>query len=170
MIAPIPWLERTFSWNVPVNLLPNIVERLRGTPARLEDRIGGLPRSVLTARNGNAWSIQEHAGHLLDIGTLELKRLAEYAAGQERLSAADLGNRKTTEAHHNDRKLSDLLSEFREQRSGLVKVLEDADESFAARSAIHPRLGIAMRVVDFASFIAEHDDHHLAAITRILQG
>jgi hypothetical protein len=168
MIAPTPWLERTFSGNVPVNLLPNIIERLRGTPARLEDRIARLPRSILTARSGAAWSIQEHAGHLLDIGALEQTRLAEYAAGKERLSPADLLNRKTTDARYNEQDISELLSEFRRARGAIVQKLEDTDESFAERSAIHPRLGKAMRLVDFALFIAEHDDHHLAAITRIL--
>jgi uncharacterized damage-inducible protein DinB len=151
-----------------VGLLPDIIERLRGTPARLEDRLGGLPRKVLTASNGRGWSIQEHAGHLLDLGSLERSRVAEYAAGQERLSPADLQNRKTNEGGHNERELADLLSQFRQERAEFVRLLEDADESLAGRSAMHPRLGVRMRLVDFAFFIAEHDDHHLAAITAIL--
>ena len=169
MIVPTPWLERTFSFDFPVNLLPNIIERLRGTPARLEDRLHGVPREVLTDHVGARWSIQEHAGHLLDLGDLERTRLAEFTAGQQQLSRADLSNRKTNEANHNERELADLLAEFRRERDEFVRALEAADESFAGRSAIHPRLGKPMRLVDFAFFIAEHDDHHLAAISRILK-
>jgi uncharacterized damage-inducible protein DinB len=168
MIVPLRWLDRTFPVDIPVALLPDLIERLRGTPARLEERLGRFPRQVLTARNGKGWSIQEHAGHLLDISSLERTRVAEYSAGQERLSPADLSNRKTNEAGHNERDLTDLLGQFRRERAEFVRLLENADESLAGRSAVHPRLGVRMQLVDFAFFIAEHDDHHLAAITAIL--
>lgn len=167
-MVPIPWLKRTFSFDSPVSLLPNIVERLRGTPARLEDRLDRLPRKVLTLRTGEAWSIQEHVGHLLDLGSLDLTRLAEYAAGRQQLTPADRDNLKTNEARHNEREFRDLLAEFRRERIKMVLLLEDADEDFAARVAIHPRLGTAMRLVDFALFVAEHDDHHMATISAIL--
>jgi hypothetical protein len=42
------------------------------------------------------------------------------------------------------------------------------DETFIQRTALHPRLNVPMRVLDWAYFIAEHDDHHLAQITVLL--
>ncbi len=51
----------------------------------------------------------------------------------------------------------------------LVPLLEGADEAAAVRSALHPRLGTPMRLIDLALFTAEHDDHHLAAITALRQ-
>ena len=36
-----------------------IVERLRGTPARVLDRMRYQPASLLTRREGDAWSAQE---------------------------------------------------------------------------------------------------------------
>jgi uncharacterized damage-inducible protein DinB len=39
-----------------------------------------------------------------------------------------------------------------------------------SRSALHPRLGMPMRLVDLMLFVAEHDDHHLASITELARG
>ena len=54
------WTERKFDFTLPEALFPVVVERLRGTPARLEDRVRGLSPDILTRRDGDAWSVQEH--------------------------------------------------------------------------------------------------------------
>jgi hypothetical protein len=97
------WADRTFRFDTPEALFPIIVERLRGTPARIEDKVRGLPPDLLTRRDGDEWSIQEHIGHLLDLDELHTGRLDDFLAGAEVLRAADMTNRKTWEAHHNDR-------------------------------------------------------------------
>jgi hypothetical protein len=42
-----PWLERDFSFDTPKWMFPHVVERIRGGPARLEDKylceLAGLP-------------------------------------------------------------------------------------------------------------------------------
>ncbi len=163
------WFEREFALNLPLEMFPNVLERLRGTPARLEDRLRSLPKEILTRRDGDNWSIQEHAGHLLDLGELDLRRLNDYEAGLETLRAADLKNRKTYEANHNENSIENILAEFRAERSRFVQRLEDLDESFLKRTALHPRLKKPMRVIDLAFFIAEHDDHHLAKIAELIR-
>lgn len=169
MIERIKWFERGFSFGLPLWMYPNILERLRGTPARLEDRIGSLPRALLVKRPGDAWSIQEHAGHLLDLEALEIKRLEDYAEGRETLTPADLQNRKTYEAEHNSKEVRVILNEFRRERAGFVARLEALDEDFIQRSALHPRLKTPMRVIDFCFFKAEHDDHHMARISELIR-
>ena len=169
MVKVYKWFEREFRLGLPVWMFPNVIERLRGTPTRLEDRLRLLPAEMLTRRTGEAWSIQEHAGHLHDLGTLDMGRLDDYEAGAEVLRAADLDNRKTFEAGHNTRRLDDLLAEFRAERTEFVRRLEELDAEFVARTALHPRLKIGMQVVDFAFFVAEHDDHHLARITGLVR-
>jgi uncharacterized damage-inducible protein DinB len=163
------WFERKFTLDLPLGMYPNVVERVRGTPARLEDRLLSLPRELLTQRTNNNWSIQEQAGHLLDLGTLDLSRLDDYESGLETLRPADLGNRKTHEANHNANSIEQLLAEFRAERGEFVRRLDDLDDAFVARTAIHPRLKLPMRVIDFIFFIAEHDDHHLARITDLMR-
>jgi uncharacterized damage-inducible protein DinB len=163
------WFDRSFVFDFPVWMYDSVLERLRGTPARLEDRLRGLPQETLTRRDGDRWSIQEHAGHLLDLSDLDLKRVKDYKAGASNLSAADLQNRKTHEANYNGKPLESILSEFRKERAEFVKQLDALDESMISRSAIHPRLQKPMRLIDFAFFMAEHDDHHMACITELLR-
>lgn len=165
----VNWFDREFSFDLPVWMYPNIVERLRGAPARVEDRVGSLSRDILTRRDGDKWSIQEHVGHLLDLEPLEMLRLEDYAAGREILQAADLQNRKTYEANHNTASVENILSAFRAERMEFVRRLEQLDEEFILRAAIHPRLKTKMRVLDLAFFKAEHDDHHLARITELIR-
>ncbi len=169
MIERIAWFERRFSFDLPAWMYGNVLERLRGTPARLEDRLRDLPRDVLIRRDDDKWSIQEHAGHLLDLEELEIKRLADYAAGRETLTPADLQNRKTYDADHNSKEIAEILSAFRRERMEFVARLEALDAEFIERSAIHPRLKIPMRVIDLAFFKAEHDDHHLSRISELIK-
>ncbi len=162
------WFGREFSFDhLPVWMYPNIVERLRGTPARLEDLTRGLSPDVLTRRDGNKWSIQEQAGHLLDLDSLWMNRLDDFEAGLKTLQAADLENRKTHDANHNAKSIAEILSAFREEREAIVARLENYDEEFIQRTAIHPRLQKQLRVMDLAYFVAEHDDHHLARISQM---
>jgi hypothetical protein len=164
-----PWTERTFSFDLPPSKLPDLLERLRGTPARIEDRIRGLDRSILTRRDGKGWSIQENIGHLLDLGYLPMQRIDEILEGKGVLVAADMANRKTHDANHNARVIDDLLTEFRSHRGSLVARFESLDESCWSQSALHPRIKLPMRIVDIAYFDAEHDDYHLARIGDLIQ-
>jgi len=161
------WFEREFDFSLPVGVFPCVVERLRGTPARLEEMLRPLPPRVLTARRDGAWSIQEHAGHLIDLDELHEGRLEDYARRLETLRPADMSNRKTQEAGHNDAVLENLLASFRAARERFVSRLEALSDEEVSLSAVHPRLGQRMRVIDMAFFVAEHDDHHLAAITEL---
>jgi len=144
------------------------MERLRGTPARLEDRVAALPHAVLTRRSGNTWSIQENTGHLLDLEPLWLQRADDFLARKEEMTVADLTNRKTHEANHNAAELDRLMSGFRQARSVLVRRLETVDDTALRHAALHPRLRVPMNLIDHAFFVAQHDDYHLARITELL--
>jgi hypothetical protein len=165
----IRWVDRTFDFSFPADAAPWLLERLRGTPARLEDRIRALPRVQLVRREGDKWSIQEHAGHLVDVETLFAGRLDDYDAGADRLRAADVSGQRTYAADHNQRELSAILADFRSARANLVARLEALDGAGFARSAFHPRLARPMRVCDMMLFESEHDDYHLALITGLIR-
>ena len=170
MVERFNWFEREFKLGLPAWMLPNVLERLRGSPARAEERLRGVPRAVLTSRDGERWSIQEHLGHLLDLGSLDLARAEDFRQKKrETLTVADLRNAKTHEANHNARNIEELLALFRAERGDFVGRLEEFDDETVARSALHPRLRQPMTVTDFAFFVAEHDDHHLAAMTELLR-
>jgi len=169
MSPPQPWFERTFSFDLPIALFPNVLERLRGSPARLEERVRPLPPAARITRFRDAWSIQENVGHLRDLEPLWIRRAGQLLAGEGELAVADLTNRGTDEANHNAAPLENLLSEFRSLRFRFVSILEGAEASALERTARHPRLGTPMRLIDIAFFTAEHDDHHLATITELLR-
>jgi hypothetical protein len=161
------WFKRKFSFDLPIEMYPNVVERVRGTPARLEELTRGLSREALTHRDGDKWSIQEQAGHLLDLEELGMERLDDFEAGRDPLTAADLGNRKTHDADHNANTIENVLAEFRKERMAFVARLDSYDQAFVQRTALHPRLNQQIRVIDLAFFIAEHDDHHLARVSEL---
>lgn len=164
------WIERKFSFDYPVTKWPDLLERVRGTPARLEDRLRGLSRETLTHKpEGSGWSIQENVGHLIDLGYLAPRRIEQILAGEKELVAADMSNKKTHEARHNEREIAELLAEFRDERAALVRKFESLTDQDWARSALHPRLRQSMRIVDIAYFDSEHDDYHLGRIGELLR-
>ncbi len=163
----IKWTDRRFSFDFPAGIYPEMIERIRGTPARLEDLFAGLPPETLIAQVDGRWSIQENAGHLLDLESLVSQRIDEYLAGNSALHAADMSNRKTYDAHHNDVAAETILKAFRSARHDIVNRLESLDAEIFERSALHPRLNMPMRLVDMLFFQAEHDDYHLARISEL---
>ena len=162
-----PWFERNFNFNFPVEVFPSILERLRGTPARLEEMIHSFAVDVLTVRLNDAWSIQDHIGHLSDLDELHDGRIDDYLSEHETMRPADLMNRKTWDAGHNHRQIEELLESFRVARKHFVDRLEAVDVQVLNRIAVHPRLNVQMRLIDMAFFVAEHDDHHLSSIRLI---
>jgi uncharacterized damage-inducible protein DinB len=164
------WIDRMFTFDFPVDLFPNIVERLRGTPARLEDKLALVPEKSLTRRQENTWTIAENVGHLGMVELLWAARLDDFLAGRAGLAAADMekSTRMNKEARFNDQPIEKLLADFRQKREHLVSRVEHLDREMFARTAHHPRLDMPIRLVDSLFFGAEHDDHHLARITDLI--
>jgi hypothetical protein len=169
MSQHLKWTDRKFQFTFPVEVYPDMIERLRGTPARLENRVKSVAAETLTRRDVDRWSIQENAGHLLDLESLVRQRLDEYLSGAKTLHAADMSNRRTYEADHNQVAIESILTEFRRQRTELVGRLDNLSSDSFALVAHHPRLGVPMRLVDMMFFQAEHDDYHLARISELIK-
>ncbi len=167
MVTQTNWLDREWEFRFPAGHFPVILERFRGTPARIEDLVQSFPAQILTVRLNNAWSIQEHLGHLYDLGELDDRRLREFLSGAETLSPADMKNEKTFKSDHNAQPIQIILKKFREERSAIIRKLEAISDAEVARSAMHPRLKKQVRLVDWLYFMAEHDDHHIARMTGI---
>ncbi len=94
-------------------------------------------------------------------------RLDDFDAGIATLRSADMTNRKTFDARHNDQPIESILQDLRRERGALVARLERLTPAQFARTAQHPRLKKPMRVVDMMFFHAEHDDYHLARMTEL---
>ncbi len=163
------WFERKFEFAFPVEQYPNVCVRLRGTPVRLEEIVRGVSRDVLIAKANGKWSAQEEAGHLLDMEPLWLGRIDDFFGDGDTLTKADLTNRTTNEAGHNERDMAEILADFRHARLRLMDRIGRLQPADFARTRLHPRLRRPMRLVDHLYFVAEHDDHHLARIWEMIQ-
>ena len=141
---------------------------------RLEEIVRNADHDVLVRkpRQNEKWSAQEHAGHLLDLEPLWMARVHDYLDNYRteaaELTVADLSNRKTFEAQHNQRPIEEILAEFRSARSRLMSRVEEIDPAICARTLLHPRMRTPMRLVDHLYFVAEHDDHHLVHIWELI--
>jgi len=168
-MAKWPWVNRTFSFDFPVEKHPDVLERWRGAPARIGWMTAGLDHAILSASDGHGWSILQNVGHLVDLAYLPRQRIAQVMAGDERLIAADMSNRKTAAADHNSREIDALVAELHADREDLAAQLERLSDADWGRSGIHPRLNQRMRIVDLIHFDCEHDDYHIARIRALIR-
>ena len=162
------WTQRRFNFDFPAEVFPGIVERLRGTPAHIADLVKGVPHAMLIRKPGNRWSVNEHIGHLIDLDELDHMRLDQFIAGEKELAAADMTNQRTHDAGYNDVVAATIVDYLRARRNELVERLEALSDDQIVRTAVHPRLQMPRRLVDWVYFVAEHDDHHLARIRELI--
>lgn len=168
MIEPMAWTDRTWTFTLPAGVFPTLLERLRGTPVRAAALVGGVSDQILSTRADDRWSSKEHVAHLDDLHELDDKRLDEFLAGAAVLSAADMTNQTTHTANHNARAVGDILDRLRLHREALVRRMDSLSMEDVVRSCTHPRLQVRIRLIDWAYFVAEHDDHHLVRARRAI--
>ena len=162
------WFDKKFQFDLSEDHYGSVLMKLRETPENIAQLVSPLPEEVLTKRTDNCWSIKENIGHLIDLEELHDGRIDDFKAGKETLRPADLNNRKTEEANHNNRKIGDLLSQLKMVRENFVKKMKHLDEKTLSRSSIHPRLNQQMRPIDMAQFVLEHDEHHIQTIKELI--
>lgn len=165
----VKWFERDFSAKPTQNVFPSVMERLSGTPARLEEKFKGVSTDILVIRLSDTWTIKENVGHLTDLEPLWQGRLNDVLSGETELRPTDLQNSKTSLANHNATSMGDLLRSFRHVRKYTISLLEELKQEDVFKSALHPRLKTPMRILDLFLFVAEHDDHHLARMTELVK-
>jgi len=165
----IIWFKRKFVFSYTPEMYAIVVDRLRGTPARLEEKLHGVEEAKLVT-NPNGWSVKNQIGHLIFVEKLWELRLDDFREGRERLFEADLKNTKSKETDHNGIPIEELLASFRKGRGELIVKFEQFTVADASKTALHPRLNVPIRLVDHAEFAAEHDDHHLSKIHDLVRG
>lgn len=168
MIAPTPWFQRSFNFDFPVGIFPVIFSRLEGSIFRLRALLQNADEERCS-QNQNGWSVKEHIGHLYDLEDLWWKRLNDFQENKPILTIADLNNTKTKEARHNEKKLEALLLDFTAERQNILETVYGFEKEMLSRTSVHPRLNQPMRLIDSLYFVAEHDDHHIAAIADLLR-
>src|SRR5581483_4952223 len=156
------WFDRTWSFDLPVAAFDELVQRLGSTADSMTELVAGATDGQLRWHEPDSWSAQRHLAHLDDL------RLHEFLEGAPKLTPADRENRLTWETDHDAAPINVTISRFRAHRDELVKAMSELSEAQIAARAVHPRLGHPLRLIDWAYFVAEHDDHHLAAAKQAL--
>jgi len=169
MSGVLPWLEYKWNFDFPAGMYHAVLERLRGTPVRIEELLRDAPTNVLTQKKNGKWSVLEEIGHLWILeDELHRPRVEQFLRGETALMAADMSNKATFERNFNALPAGEVLAGFRTARRATMALLDPLTLEHAARTALHPRLQKQMRLVDMCYFAAEHDDHHLAVIKTLL--
>lgn len=168
MVASTPWFQRSFHFDFPPGLFPVIFSRLEGSLFRLNALLQNADDEQCS-HNENGWSVKEHLGHLYDLEDLWWKRLNDFIEHEPILTAADLNNTKTKEARHHEKSLEQLMQAFATERQKILEAIYGFDQEMLSRISVHPRLNQPMRLIDSLFFVAEHDDHHIAAISNLLR-
>lgn len=163
----IKWFDRKFNFDSAQNIFPSAIERLAGTPARLEEKFKFISPEMQEIRIDDSWTIKENVGHLTDLEPLWQGRLYDILNNETELRTTDLLNSKTTEANHNAVSIEVLLSNFRQIRNETICMIEKLTEEEIFKFALHPRLKTPMRTMDLFLFVSDHDDHHLDRITEL---
>lgn len=168
MINQALWLNRRWTFNFDVDMFPMIYSRLEGSISRLQFLFANADETKV-GKAINGWSAKEHLGHLYDLEKLWWNRWEDYKTKKEVLTAADITNRITTEANYNLKNIHELIAAFVRERQKILDAIYSCDEELLKRTSLHPRLKTPMRLVDYLYFVAEHDDHHIAAIMMLLR-
>ncbi len=168
MLPVKKWVERSFTFGIPLHMAPVLAERLRGAAPHIDEIAHSVPANLLTQRVESHWSVQEQIGHLLVLEELWRGRLDDFDHGLEMLRPADMKNMKTEESNFNSWELEKLLRAFRREREEFVAGIERMTEAEIARTSLHPRLKQSITIVDSMFFVAEHDDHHIAKMREVL--
>lgn len=168
MIQQTPWFERKFNFDFPVGLFPVIFSRLEGSIFRLYSLLSNADEELCSISK-SGWSVKEHVGHLYDLEELWWMRLQDFMQNKATLTAADLANTKTKEANHNEYSMEDLLHSFSIERQKMLETAYGFDAEKLGRISVHPRLNQPMRLIDSLFFVAEHDDHHISALSNLLR-
>jgi hypothetical protein len=160
----VEWFQRSFTFGMPVGMLPFYLERLSGTAARMEEKVLNVSDEHLSFKLDGKWSAKENMAHLAEVDEIALKRLDEMVNGISPMSPAVIQPSR----NYNAQPVAEIIAYFRENRAKNLKRYQQLHESDLIKSSLHPRLKVQMNPVDLAYFDAEHDDHHLVRINEIL--
>jgi hypothetical protein len=165
----LKWTDRKFDFGFKKEYLPFLIERIKATVPRIEELVKNISESDLSKQEDNQWSVKQHIGHLIDLEELHEARVDQFANGIKELDAADMTNKKTYEASHNQKNVSGLITGLRHVRNHFVCRLETFNENKLNSLALHPRLLKQITVVDLTYFVGEHDNHHLTIISQLIK-
>lgn len=166
--APVPWTMRTFDFaGVQAEHYPDIREKLLSTAPAYSILSGHVLPNRLSGAPEGKWTALQHLGHLITVEPLWRLRIKEISQGRTEMTPADLKGSFIHDLDFNASGPADLIRLFDLQRKKTIKCFDEADMT-SAKASLHPLYKIPLRLIDLASIITAHDDHHLQAVKRLI--
>ncbi len=162
------WFERKFNFDFGMEKLPELLERMEKSVLKFRKIIQDKSEEQLNYKPDGKWSAKEHIGHLWILEPLWQKRFSEIKDNKTEMSPADLNNTATDNAFFNQYEIEKILSDFQQERQRTIQLLKNFKGEDFQQSLYHPRLKQPMRIIDLIYFVAEHDKHHLNAISKMM--
>jgi hypothetical protein len=159
----IAWFDRKFTFGLPPEMLPLLLERLEGTAVRIIHKVKGVNEKILSEKYDGKWSVKQNIGHLAEVDQVNNRRIDEILQGAEIFSPAVFEPQD-----YNPWPINEVLNFFEKTRQSNIRKYAALKTEEKLRASIHPRLKVKMSPVDLAYFDAEHDDHHLLKISDII--
>jgi hypothetical protein len=162
------WTDRRFETGKSAQDFTAALGRLSVTPLRLSHLLGTAAEPMVSYKPAGKWSVKEQVGHLLVMESLWIARLDDFVLGKAVLRPWNGTNADTDAAGFNNQQADSILSAFASIRSAMVAYLCELESRCLEYSAWHERLQCRFSLADHVCFVADHDDHHLKAITQLV--
>ena len=89
MIDRMKWVDRKFDFGSPASLAPELLERLRGAPARLAERVEGLPEDLDLPQIGAAKADFPSGANDRDLGGFQVDQMTTDPLARNGVDARD---------------------------------------------------------------------------------
>ncbi|WP_159800781.1 GNAT family N-acetyltransferase [Flavobacterium sp. MK4S-17] len=166
--APVPWTMRTFDFSgLQAEHYPDIRKKLLAATPAYSTLSGHVPPDRLSGAPEGKWTALQHLGHLIMVEPLWRLRIEEISQGRSEMTPAELTGSFIDDLDFNTSGPADLIRLFDLQRKKTIKCLDGADMT-SDKTSLHPLYKIPMRLIDLASIIIAHDDHHLQVVKRLI--
>ena len=144
-----------------------IIERVKGLPARIAVEIDGLSEAELSWRAAQGgWSIREVCGHLRDIGEWWVHRLHVMLTEDDPLLPSFDQEAFVREGRYQEVEVAAVLGEMTRLRLEVVDILSGLAPDGWERTGRHETRG-RITIRQAMEFVIQHDEGHLDQVREL---
>jgi uncharacterized damage-inducible protein DinB len=149
-------------------LSSSIATRLEYQHRTIREIIGGLPDSTLRREvNPGKWSAHSNIAHLAAYQPVFIARLERISREPSPAFDRYVAENDPLFRGYLERSTASLLEQVEADRTAILTLFTQVDDSFLERTGAHPRFGL-LTVVDWTEFFLLHEAHHLYTLYSLV--
>jgi hypothetical protein len=149
-------------------LSSSIAARLQYQHHTIREIVGDRPDPVLRREAiPGKWSAHSNIAHLAAYQPAFLNRLDRIVREPSPIFNRYVAEEDPLFSRYLERSAVSLLEQIDADRSRILSLLMEVDESYLERTAFHPRFGL-LTVVDWTEFFLLHEAHHLYTLYTLV--